>query len=126
MRLYFATVLADEPQLLLLDESTNHVDIETLESLSDALNAFEGSILMVSHNQAFLSGFCKELWVLANGKIDVMHSDTSSFDEIFSEYKHSISSSSSGTSSGRRKEKTKMAKQAKKQQVGTMQNTALL
>ena len=126
MRLCFATVLTDEPQLLLLDESTNHVDIETLESLSDALNAFEGSVLMVSHNQAFLSGFCKELWVLADGKIDVMHSDTSSFDEIFSEYRHSISSSASGISSGRHKEKTKMAKQAKQQQIGTNENTALL
>ncbi|GAX15858.1 hypothetical protein FisN_2Lh414 [Fistulifera solaris] len=126
MRLCFATVLADEPQLLLLDESTNHVDIETLESLSHALNTFEGSVLMVSHNQAFLSGFCKELWVLADGKIDVMHSDTSSFDEIFSEYRHRISSSANGTSSGRRKEKAKMAKQAKQQQMGTKQNTALL
>jgi len=51
MRLCFATVLADEPHLLLLDESTNHVDLETLDSMSEALNAYLGAVLMVSHNQ---------------------------------------------------------------------------
>jgi len=85
MRLCFATVLADEAHLLLLDESTNHVDIETLDSMSRALNDFEGAVLMVSHNQAFLSGFCKELWVLDDGHVTVNHSDTESFDEIFSQ-----------------------------------------
>ena len=52
-----------------IDESTNHIDLETLDSLSQALNAFEGAVLMVSHNQAFLSGFCNELWVLEDGRV---------------------------------------------------------
>ncbi|EED95187.1 ABC transporter family, partial [Thalassiosira pseudonana CCMP1335] len=64
MRLCFATVLADQPHVLLLDEATNHIDLETLDSLAEALRAFKGVIVMVSHNQGFLSGFCNELWVL--------------------------------------------------------------
>jgi ATP-binding cassette subfamily F protein 3 len=75
MRLCFATVLAEEPHLLLLDISTNHVNIEILDSMSEALNAFDGSVRMVSHNQSFLSGFCKELGALEDGHVAVNHSD---------------------------------------------------
>ena len=46
MRLCFATVLADEPHILILDESTNHVDLETLDSMSAALNVYQGAVLM--------------------------------------------------------------------------------
>ena len=55
MRLCFCTEMADEPHVLILDESSNHLDLETLDSLAVALNAFQGSIVMVSHNQGFLS-----------------------------------------------------------------------
>lgn len=126
MRLCFATVLADEPHLLFLDESTNHVDLETLDSMSAALNDYQGAVLMVSHNQAFLSGFCKELWVLQGGHVDVSHDDTESFDELFSNYRSSILSSSAA--SNRRDErrlKTDMAKRATKQITGAKQNTTI-
>jgi ATPase subunit of ABC transporter with duplicated ATPase domains len=127
MRLCFATALADEPHLFLLDESTNHVDIETLESMSMALNDYEGSVLMVSHNQAFLSGFCKELWVLDDdGHITVNHSDTESFDEIFFQYRSSILQSGKSSLSDRRRQKAGLAKRAIKQQAGTRKATALL
>lgn len=61
MRLCFARALADLPHLLLLDESTNHVDLETLQVMGDALNKYQGAVFMVSHNQDFLSRFCKQL-----------------------------------------------------------------
>ena len=126
MRLCFATVLADEPHVLVLDESTNHVDMETLESMSNALNNFQGSVLMVSHNQGFLSGFCRELWVLERGHVDVMHSDTETFDEIFSEYRNSVLAGGDQSLSSRRREKTDRAKRALKQRSGAKQTTALL
>ena len=120
MRLCFATILADEPHLLFLDESTNHVDLETLDSMSTALSAYAGAVLMISHNQGFLSGFCKELWVLENGRIDVLHNDTESFDELFSHYRHHILSSLAASNrQHERHMKTKMAKQATKQDSGT-------
>lgn len=127
MRLCFATCLAEEPHLLLLDESTNHVDLETLESMSEALNRYQGSVLMVSHNQAFLRGFCKELWVLEGGKLDIRHSETATFDEMFSHYRQDILGVSGSKSlSGRRKEKTVLAKKATAQRAGTKEATALL
>ncbi|MCL4531278.1 MAG: ATP-binding cassette domain-containing protein [Chloroflexi bacterium] len=53
-RLMLARVLIQEPQLLLLDEPTNHLDIEMLEWLEDWINSFEGAVLIVSHDRAFL------------------------------------------------------------------------
>lgn len=126
MRLCFATVLAEQPHLLFLDESTNHVDIETLDSMSDALNAFEGSVVMVSHNQSFLSGFCNELWVVEGGKVAVTHSDTETFDEIFSSYRSTVLGGGKKSLSQRRRQKAEMAKQATKQRSGARQNAVLL
>jgi ATPase subunit of ABC transporter with duplicated ATPase domains len=89
------------------------------------LNAFEGSVLIVSHNQGFLSGFCKELWVLDDGQVTVSHSDTESFDELFSEYRRSILQGGKSLTT-RRREKTGMARHAAQQRTGARQSTALL
>ncbi|MBC7878826.1 MAG: ABC-F family ATP-binding cassette domain-containing protein [Anaerolineales bacterium] len=53
-RLMLARVLLEDPHLLLLDEPTNHLDIEMLEWLEDWLNRFQGAVLIVSHDRAFL------------------------------------------------------------------------
>ncbi|GKY97281.1 hypothetical protein MPSEU_000686500 [Mayamaea pseudoterrestris] len=116
MRLAFATGLADEPHLLCLDESTNHVDLETLNSMSKALNAFDGAVLMISHNQGFLAGFCNELWVLDKGQLALKHSTESSFDDLFSEYR--ASALQSGRVLANRQQKGDLAKRASKQTVG--------
>ena len=100
------------------------VDIETLESMSAALNEYEGTVLIVSHNQAFLSGFCRELWVVRDdGFVETSHADTESFDEIFSQYRSSIGG---GSRRDRQKRTANMAKKASKQRAGTQQSTALL
>lgn len=127
MRLCFATVLSDKPQLLLLDESTNHVDFETLGSMSKALNEFQGSVLMVSHNQSFLSGFCNELWVIENGgHLSINHSDTESFDEIFSTYRSTINTRNDFNSAEYSRQKSSRAVKASRQNVNTNQSASLL
>jgi ATPase subunit of ABC transporter with duplicated ATPase domains len=127
MRLCFATVLADGPHVLFLDESTNHVDLEMLDSLAAALKAFQGSVVMVSHNQAFLSGFCKDLWILEDGRVSVSHDDNESFDELFSDYRnHVLSSASASSRKHSRRVKAGMAKRAAKQSTTAKQNPTLL
>jgi ATPase subunit of ABC transporter with duplicated ATPase domains len=55
-RLVMARMLFDPPNFLVLDEPTNHLDLATKEMLVDALKAFEGTLLFVSHDRAFLRG----------------------------------------------------------------------
>jgi ATP-binding cassette subfamily F protein 3 len=127
MRLCFATALANAPHLLLLDESSNHIDMETLDSLSAALRAFRGAVVVVSHNQSFLSGFCNELWSFSEnetGKVNISHDDAESFDELFSRYRERIFSSS--VSACVVKERHSMAKKSAKQSANASRSAALL
>ena len=125
MRLCFATVLANAPHLLLLDESSNHLDMETLDSLSAALRAFTGAVVVVSHNQNFLSGFCNELWSFSeSGKVNTTHDDAESFDDLFSRYRrHILSSSSSACVVEKRRS---MAKKAARLSANASKSAALL
>lgn len=54
-RLLFCSILAREPNVLLLDEPTNHLDVEAIEALAEALVAYEGTVLFVSHDRWFVS-----------------------------------------------------------------------
>jgi ATPase subunit of ABC transporter with duplicated ATPase domains len=51
-----AAMVASDAELLLLDEPTNHLDPETLEAVESALHAFAGTLVVVSHDRAFLDG----------------------------------------------------------------------
>jgi ATP-binding cassette subfamily F protein 3 len=67
-RLMLARVLLDEPHLLLLDEPTNHLDIEMLEWLESWLNGFQGAVLVVSHDRAFLDNTVTRIIELEPGR----------------------------------------------------------
>jgi ATPase subunit of ABC transporter with duplicated ATPase domains len=54
-RLVFATIIAKRPNVLVLDEPTNHLDMESIDALIEALRAFEGTVLFVSHDRWFVS-----------------------------------------------------------------------
>lgn len=84
--------------------------------MSKALNEFDGAILMISHNQAFLAGFCNELWVLDKGELSVRHSGESTFNDIFSEYRASVLQH--GRAVTNRQQKADLAKRASKQVPG--------
>jgi len=62
-RLVFALMALDRPHLLLLDEPTNHLDIECIDSLAEAINHFEGAMVLVSHDFRLISQVAKEIWV---------------------------------------------------------------
>ena len=63
-RLVLAGIVWQRPNLLLLDEPTNHLDLTTREALSMALNEFEGTVLLVSHDRALLREVCDEFWLV--------------------------------------------------------------
>ena len=68
-RLVLAMLVWQRPNLLLLDEPTNHLDLTTREALSMALNEFEGTVMLVSHDRALLREVCDEFWLVSAGKL---------------------------------------------------------
>lgn len=85
-RVAFAAVAFKQPHVLLLDEPTNHLDIDAVNALILAVEAFSGGIVIVSHDQHFVSSVCKELWVIKKGRVRKFKGD-------FKEYRKMISSS---------------------------------
>lgn len=69
-RLQLVRVLAANPNVLILDEATNDLDIETLEVLEDYIDSFMGPVLCVSHDRYFLDKVCDELLYYKNGEIN--------------------------------------------------------
>jgi ATPase subunit of ABC transporter with duplicated ATPase domains len=66
-RLALAKILFDAPNLLVLDEPTNHLDLATKRSLLKALDAYEGTVVFVSHDRAFLRALATRVLELAPG-----------------------------------------------------------
>ncbi len=74
-RLVLAMLVWQKPNLLLLDEPTNHLDLATREALAVALNSFEGSVLLVSHDRALLRSVCDEFWLVSGGAVSPFDGD---------------------------------------------------
>jgi ATP-binding cassette, subfamily F, member 3 len=68
-RLVLCMMVWQRPNLLLLDEPTNHLDLTTREALAMALNEFEGTVMLVSHDRALLRSVCDEFWLVGRGVV---------------------------------------------------------
>ncbi|OCT73630.1 hypothetical protein XELAEV_18032592mg, partial [Xenopus laevis] len=62
-RVCFAWLAWQNPHMLFLDEPTNHLDIETIDALADAINEFEGGMMLVSHDFRLIQQVAQEIWV---------------------------------------------------------------
>ena len=68
-RVLLARALAQEPSLLLLDEPTNHLDMRTKDVLKEAIQAFDGTVILVSHDRDFLDGLVTKVYEFGNGLV---------------------------------------------------------
>ncbi|BCS28911.1 putative AAA family ATPase GCN20 [Aspergillus puulaauensis] len=83
-RVAFACLSLTNPHILVLDEPSNHLDIEGMDALSEALQNFEGGVVMVSHDVTMLRNVCTSLWVCDKGTVQ-------KFDGTVDAYKKKIS-----------------------------------
>jgi ATP-binding cassette, subfamily F, member 3 len=68
-RVALAMLMLSRSNLLILDEPTNHLDVESIEALEDALERYEGTVILVSHDRELLRGLTGKLWVLHDRRI---------------------------------------------------------
>ncbi len=80
-RLVLAMLVWQRPNLLLLDEPTNHLDLATREALSIALNEFEGTVMLVSHDRALLRAVCDEFWLVGRGGVAPFDGDLDDYQQ---------------------------------------------
>ena len=74
-RLALAILAWQRPNLLLMDEPTNHLDLDMREALAMALQAFEGAVILVSHDRHLLASTVDEFWLVADGKVQPFDGD---------------------------------------------------
>lgn len=68
-RIVFAEIALSNPHLLLLDEPTNHLDMECIDALADAINRFDGGMVLVSHDFRLIRQVAKEIWLVDKKKV---------------------------------------------------------
>ncbi|CAI8592408.1 unnamed protein product [Vicia faba] len=78
-RVIFAWLAYRQPHLLLLDEPTNHLDIETIDSLAEALNEWDGGLVLVSHDFRLINQVAHEIWVCADQTVTRWEGDIMDF-----------------------------------------------
>lgn len=74
-RVVFAWLAYRTPHMLLLDEPTNHLDMETIDSLAEAINKWDGGLVLVSHDFRLISQVANEIWTVADGAVTRWDSD---------------------------------------------------
>ena len=78
---YLASLILKKPSLLLLDEATNHLDMETLEWFENYLKSYDGTMIIISHDRYFLDQVATKTMLLSGGKIDVFFGNYSYFQQ---------------------------------------------
>ncbi|MCM2561206.1 ABC-F family ATP-binding cassette domain-containing protein [Lutimaribacter sp. EGI FJ00015] len=78
-RLSLLLATLDAPHMLILDEPTNHLDIESREALVEALNAYTGAVILISHDMHLLSLVADRLWLVKGGAVTPYEDDLESY-----------------------------------------------
>ncbi len=78
-RLCLALVAVRKPQLLILDEPSNHLDIDSREALIEAINDFPGAVVLVSHDRHLVEMTADRLWLVRDGRVRVYDEDLDTY-----------------------------------------------
>ena len=107
-RVALAKVIASRSNFLLLDEPTNHLDLHSVELLSDALNKYEGSYILVSHDRFFISKTANKIWEIIDHEIKEFKGSYQEYIE-WKERMAKASNSQRSTVNGQQKEEVKQS-----------------
>ncbi len=109
-RLCLALTVYQRPNLLLLDEPTNHLDLDMREALTEALQEFDGAMVLVAHDRALIRACCDDLILVHDGRITPYEGDLDDYARFVVRAESSTSSNPAATPS-RRDERRERAQQ---------------
>ena len=90
-RVALAMLMLSGANLLVLDEPTNHLDVETIEVLEDAIEGYEGTVILVSHDRAMLRALASKVWVLHDRHITEFDGSFAEWEVVSEERAHAAS-----------------------------------
>jgi ATP-binding cassette subfamily F protein 3 len=109
-RLALAMVVWQRPNLLVLDEPTNHLDLDMRHAMEMALQAYDGALVLVSHDRHMLRNTAEELLLVHDGRVEEYQEDLEGYERwILSSYKQTDKRDTTGTPDNSRKEKRQQA-----------------
>ena len=99
-RLALSLIVWQRPNLLLLDEPSNHLDVETREALTTALAEFGGSMLLVSHDRHLLRTTVDSFWIVADGHVQSFDGDLEDYRDWLTQRQQAMKGDPSSSGSG--------------------------
>jgi ATP-binding cassette subfamily F protein 3 len=105
--------------LLILDEPTNHLDVESIEALEDAVENFDGTVIVVSHDRELLRSLTTRVWVLHNKHILDFSGSFSEWEEVSEARTHAAAVNASEEMSLRRMHEKQKIRRTQNQKEGT-------
>jgi ATP-binding cassette subfamily F protein 3 len=124
-RLVLAILVYQKPNLLLLDEPTNHLDLEMRHALTLALQAFEGAVILVSHDRHLLRTVCERLFLVYGGKVNPFDGDLGDYQQWLKEQSKTVApaqTASDEQSSLLSKKQSRQASAEKRRQLQPLRN----
>jgi ATP-binding cassette subfamily F protein 3 len=104
--LTLALLVRQKPNLLLLDEPTNHLDIEMREALAEALQDYEGALVVVAHDRHLLRATTDALWLVADGRVEPFDGDLDDYrDWVLERSRRAVDGGDAGVSGNRKAQK---------------------
>jgi len=95
-RLLLALMSRETPHVLLLDEPTNHLDIDSRQALVQAINSFEGAVVLISHDPHLIELTADRLWLVANGQVKSFDGDMDDYRKLLTEERRNGDDESAG------------------------------
>lgn len=119
-RLALALIVWQKPNLLLLDEPSNHLDVETREALTTALAEFGGSMLLVSHDRHLLRTTVDSFWIVADGHVQTFDGDLEDYRDWLAQRQQTIKNDPSTASSSPDRKQQKRLEAENRQRLSTL------
>jgi len=87
-RVALAILMLSRANLLILDEPTNHLDVESIEALEDAIEGYDGTVILVSHDRALLRALTTRIWILHERRMTEFAGGFAEWEEVSTERAH--------------------------------------